>query len=101
MLKIFWRTFGLPLPLISHKREISWPCLAKCIVSQIYRTPESLNAATPNANLLNLCILPTLASDATFQINNAKFYVPVVTLSIENNIKFLENLKQGLNISPE
>ena len=32
---------------------------------------------------------------ATFQINNAKLYVPVVTLLINDNIKFLENIKQG------
>ena len=32
---------------------------------------------------------------ATFQINNAKLYLLVVTLSIDNNIKFLENIKQG------
>ena len=32
---------------------------------------------------------------ATFQINNAKLYVPVVTLSINENVKFLENIKQG------
>ena len=32
---------------------------------------------------------------ATFQINNAKLYVPVVTLFINDNIKFLENIKQG------
>ena len=32
---------------------------------------------------------------ATFQRNIAKFYVPVVTLSINNNIKVLENIKQG------
>ena len=31
----------------------------------------------------------------TFQINNAKLYVPVVTLSINDNIKFLENIKLG------
>ena len=31
---------------------------------------------------------------ATFPINNAKFYVPVVISSI-NDIKFLENIKQG------
>ena len=31
----------------------------------------------------------------TFQINNAKLYVPVVTLSINDNMKFLENMKQG------
>ena len=32
---------------------------------------------------------------ATSQINNAKLYVPVVTLSTNDNIKFLENIKQG------
>ena len=32
---------------------------------------------------------------ATFQINNAKLYVLVVALSINNNINFLENIKQG------
>ena len=32
---------------------------------------------------------------ATFQINYAKLYVPVVTLSINDNINFLENIKQG------
>ena len=30
-----------------------------------------------------------------FQIYNAKLYVPVVTLSVNNNIKFLKNIKQG------
>ena len=33
--------------------------------------------------------------DATFQINNTKLYVPLVTWSINDNIKFLENMKQG------
>ena len=28
-------------------------------------------------------------------MNNVKLYVPVVTLSINNNIKFFENIKQG------
>ena len=32
---------------------------------------------------------------ATFQIINAKLSVPVVTLSINDNIKFLEDVKQG------
>ena len=35
------------------------------------------------------------ATGATLQINSAKIYVPVVTLSINDNIKFLENIKQG------
>ena len=30
----------------------------------------------------------------TFQINNAKTYVPVVTLLINDAIKFLQNIKQ-------
>ena len=34
-------------------------------------------------------------TEAIFQINNAKLYVPVVTLSINDNIKILENIKQG------
>ena len=37
----------------------------------------------------------TLTTGPTVQINNAKLYIPVVTLSINNNIKFLENIKQG------
>ena len=32
---------------------------------------------------------------ATFQINNAKLCVTIVTLSINDNIRFLENIKQG------
>ena len=31
----------------------------------------------------------------TFPITSAKLYVSVVTLSINNNINFLENIKQG------
>ena len=33
---------------------------------------------------------------AASQINNAKPYVPVITLSVNDNIKFLENIKQGI-----
>ena len=37
----------------------------------------------------------TERTKTTFQINNAKLYFPVVTLSINDNIEFLENIKQG------
>ena len=37
-----------------------------------------------------------LITGATFQINNAKLYVAVVNLYINDNIKFLKNLKQVL-----
>ena len=32
---------------------------------------------------------------AKFQKNNTRLYVPVATLSINDNIKFLANIKQG------
>ena len=34
-------------------------------------------------------------SNKTTTNNNAKLYLPVVTLSINDNINFLENIKQG------
>ena len=34
-------------------------------------------------------------SDATFKITDAKLYVPVVTLSKENDTKLLEKVKLG------
>ena len=34
-------------------------------------------------------------SDGTFKITDTKLYVPVVTLSKENNTKLLERLKTG------
>ena len=33
--------------------------------------------------------------DATFSITDIKLYVPVITLSIENNAKVFEQLKYG------
>ena len=37
-------------------------------------------------------------TSATFQTNNAKLYVPVVTLSTGGSTKFLENIKQGCKL---
>ena len=49
-----------------------------------------------------MLIIPTILlsvidnpEDATFQITDTKLYVPVVTLSKENDIKLLEQLKSG------
>ena len=36
----------------------------------------------------------TLTTGGTFQINNAKLYAPGVALSINDNIKFLEDIKE-------
>ena len=40
-------------------------------------------------------VATTYATGAIFPTNNTKFYVPFVILLISNNIKFLENIKQG------
>ena len=39
--------------------------------------------------------MATIATSAISQINNAKLYVPVVTLSFNDNIKFLGKIKLG------
>ena len=67
------------------------------MISEIYKTLEV--PANPDANSPNPLInATTTTTSATFQINNAKLYVPVVTLSINNNINILENIKQGFSI---
>ena len=63
-----------------------------CVISEIYKTPEV--PANPNPNPLNPLIQTTATTGATFQTNNIKLYVPVVTLLINDNTKFLENIKQ-------
>ena len=40
------------------------------------------------------CILTSLAGNSTFTITNAKLYVPVVTLSIEDNTKLTKLLNK-------
>ena len=41
------------------------------------------------------CILTSLDGNLTFTITDAKFYVPVVTLSIEDNAKLSKLLSEG------
>ena len=60
----------------------------ECIISEISRTSRLASNSFVQE-------LATSATTATFQINNTKLYVPVITLSINDNIKFLGNIKQG------
>ena len=57
-----------------------------CVISEISRTPE-----VPRDNPADA----TLTTGATFQINDAKLYGPLVSLSVNDNINFLKNIKQG------
>ena len=60
------------------------------IISEISRTSRAVS----NPDLVEYEVV-TQTTRATFQINNVTLYVPVVTLSINVNIKFLGNTKQG------
>ena len=42
-----------------------------------------------------LAVVDDANQAATFEITNTKFYVPVVTLSTQENTKFLQQLKSG------
>ena len=90
-LSIFWRSLDFPLIICEIELDLSWS--KDCIISEISRAPER------DANLDATSPVPTVAAteinSATFKINNAKLYVPVVKLSVNNNIKYLENIKQG------
>ena len=52
-------------------------------------------AGNPDENPPVSTVVATETDSAPFQINNTKLYVPVVNLSINDNIKFLENIKKG------
>ena len=69
--------------------RLSWP--KNCIISEIFKTPEMVIAAFPT-----IPHAPAASTtSALFQINSTKFYVLIVSLSINDNIEFLENSKQG------
>ena len=52
-------------------------------------------AGYPNENSLVQPVTVVPTAGETFQMNNTKLYAPVVNLSTNDNIKFLENIKQG------
>ena len=60
---------------------------------KIHKTPEV--PVNTGANPPTGRVLETKTLNATFQINSAKLYVPIVTLYINDNLKFLEITKQG------
>ena len=74
----FWRS--LEIPLINCKVEFSLKWIENCVL-----TIAELGA---NADA-------TDADGATFKITDAKLYGPVVTLSAEDNIELVKQLKEG------
>ena len=60
-----------------------------CVISETTKTLEMRRDSPATV------IQPT---GAIFQVSSTKLYVPAVTLSIYDNIKFLKNIKQGFKI---
>ena len=81
----FWKSLDLSLINCKIELELTWS--KYCVISEASKT-----TAVERANPAD----ETLTTGATFQTNNAKLYVPVVTLTNHDNIKFSENIKQGL-----
>ena len=81
-----WRS--LNIPLINCKIELILTWFKNCVL---------ISKATREADYDADPIVYEIDNpeDATFQITDTKLYVPVVTLSKENNIKLLEQLKSG------
>ena len=74
----FWRS--LEMPLINCKIELSLKWIENCVLTSV--------AIGADANA-------TGADSATFKITDAKLYVPVVTLSAEDNVKLVKQLNEG------
>ena len=90
-LSSFRRSFDLSLINCEIELDLSWP--RNCIKYEIWRTLGVPASSNPNPPIN--CVPPAPTTSATFQVNKAKLYVLVVTLSINDNIKFFEPLKQG------
>ena len=76
------------LSLINCEIELDLKWTKYCVIAEISKTFRAIDR---NANPVVYQV-----ETATLQINNAKLYVPVLTLFINDNVKFLENIKQGL-----
>ena len=80
----FWRS--LDIPLINCEITLVLSCYKVCVL--VGRAHRGLPAPAP--------ALITSPENAIFEITDCKLYVPVVTLSAENDNKLLVQLKSGL-----
>ena len=77
----FWRALNMPLISREVSLELKWD--KNCII-----TSQQIGVNLDEGNT-------TAPTNATLIINDCKLYVPVVTLSKNNEIKLLTNLKSG------
>ena len=80
----FWRSLDIPLIKCEITLILSW-YKEFVLVGRAFRGPSAAAINSP--------------TDAKFEITDCKLYVPVVTLSAENDNKLLEQLKSGFRRS--
>ena len=81
----FWRR--LNIPLINCEVELILTWFKNCVL--IIKSARDADYNNPIVRKIDV------PENAIFQITDTKFYVPVVTLSKENDMKLLEQLKTG------
>ena len=80
----FWRALNIPLISCEVSLELKWN--KNCIITSL---EERQVDAEP------LVVTDNASTGATLAINDCKLYIPVVTLSKDNEIKLLTSLKSG------
>ena len=80
----FWRALNLPLISCEVSLELKWN--KNCVITSLEN--RIINAGPP-------VVRGNEPTSATLSITDCKLYVPVVTLSKDDEIKLLTNLKSG------
>ena len=81
----FWKTLNIPLISCEVSLELKWN--KNCIITSLEN--RIINAGPPK-------VRDNAPTGANLAINECKLYIPVVTLSKDDEIKLLTNLKSGL-----
>ena len=80
----FWRALNIPLISCEVYLELKWN--KNCVITSLER--RQVDAGPP-------LVRDNAPTGATLSITDCKFYVPVVTLSKDDEFKLLTNLKSG------
>ena len=83
----FWRALNIPLISCEVFLELKWN--KNCVITSLER--RQVDAGPP-------VVRDNAPTGATLSITDCKLYVPVVTLSKDDEIKLLTNLKSGFKI---
>ena len=83
----FWRALNIPLISCEVSLELKWN--KTCVITSLER--RQVHAGPP-------VVRDNAPTGATLSITDCKLYVPVVTLSKDDEIKLLTNLKSGFKM---